>query len=44
MDRELGTLETGRLADLVLLGADPTEDIHNLRRVKAVYKGGLRCC
>jgi imidazolonepropionase-like amidohydrolase len=37
---DLGTLEPGKLADLVLLGADPLSDIHNLRKVSAVWKEG----
>ena len=42
LDRDLGTLEPGRLADFVLLGADPIQDIRNVRQVRAVYKGGVR--
>ena len=41
-DDQLGTLETGKLADFVVLGADPLEDISNVRQVEAVYKGGER--
>ncbi|MEJ7811807.1 MAG: amidohydrolase family protein [Gemmatimonadaceae bacterium] len=39
-ERELGTLEAGKLADLVVLDADPTADIANARRVRLVMKGG----
>jgi imidazolonepropionase-like amidohydrolase len=38
--KDFGTLEAGKLADLVLLTADPLADIHNLRRVATVYKDG----
>lgn len=38
---DLGTVEKRKLADLVVLEADPLENIRNTRRVKAVYKGGL---
>lgn len=38
---ELGTVEEGKFADLVLLDADPTEDIANARRVRWVIKGGV---
>ncbi|MEZ4416748.1 MAG: amidohydrolase family protein [Gemmatimonadota bacterium] len=37
---EMGTVEQGRLADLVLLSANPLEDITNTRRVEAVVTKG----
>jgi imidazolonepropionase-like amidohydrolase len=36
----LGTVEEGRLADLVLLDADPTADVAALRRIAAVFADG----
>jgi imidazolonepropionase-like amidohydrolase len=36
----LGTVEGGKLADLVLLDADPLADIANTRRVHAVVANG----
>lgn len=36
----LGTVEAGRLADLVLLDADPLADIRNTRRIHAVVADG----
>jgi hypothetical protein len=35
-----GTIERGKAADLVLLGADPLADIANVRRVESVVVGG----
>lgn len=41
MGREdIGTLEPGRLADLVVLDADPLASVANLRRVRLVARGG----
>lgn len=39
---ELGTLEVGKYADMVLLAQDPLEDIRNTRSILAVYQGGQR--
>lgn len=39
-DDQIGTLEPGKLADFVLLSANPLDDISNVRQVEAVYKGG----
>jgi imidazolonepropionase-like amidohydrolase len=40
MERELGTIAPGRLADLVLLDADPLADVGNLSRIHAVIRDG----
>ncbi len=37
---DLGTIEPGKTADLVILGANPLEDIRNLRRVEKVIQDG----
>jgi len=39
---EVGTIESGKRADLVLLNADPLEDIGNTRMIEAIYLGGKR--
>jgi imidazolonepropionase-like amidohydrolase len=41
-ERELGSIEEGKIADLVLLGADPVQDINNARQIIEVIKGGKR--
>jgi hypothetical protein len=40
LDQEVGTLEAGKLADLLVLDANPLDDIANIRRVQLVMKGG----
>jgi hypothetical protein len=40
MADSLGTVQPGRLADLVLLDADPLADIRNTRRIRAVIANG----
>ena len=37
---DFGTVEPGKLADLVILSADPTADIKNARKIVGVIKGG----
>lgn len=40
VDRELGTLEPGKVADLVVLDANPLDGARNYRRINAVVKDG----
>ncbi len=42
MEKELGTVEPGRIADLVAFTGDPNEDITAFSRVVAVFQGGRR--
>lgn len=37
---ELGTIEVGKWADIVILDADPLADIRNTGRIHAIVKGG----
>ncbi len=39
-EAELGSVTTGKIADLVLLDKDPLSDIHNARRIAAVVLAG----
>ena len=38
---DLGSLEVGKLADILVLDADPSVDIHNSDRLSFVIKGGI---
>ena len=38
---ELGTVEVGKLADLIVVGGNPLEDIHNVRQLQLVLKEGV---
>jgi imidazolonepropionase-like amidohydrolase len=45
VDKEVGTVEVGKRADLILLGANPLESIHNIRSVEFVItKGTMYNC
>ena len=43
MDRlnDFGTLENGKMADLIILASDPSTDISNMRSITHVMRGGL---
>jgi imidazolonepropionase-like amidohydrolase len=40
-EKEQGTIEAGKLADLLILDADPRDDIRAIRRIYRVVKGGV---
>jgi imidazolonepropionase-like amidohydrolase len=40
MEKEIGTLEAGKLADIVLLSGDPTDNIYGMLTAKVVLKEG----
>jgi imidazolonepropionase-like amidohydrolase len=40
-EKEFGTVEKGKAADLLLVAGDPTADVANLRKVRYVVRGGV---
>lgn len=40
-DADLGTLEVGKLADILVVGDDPLDDIHALGSARLVLRGGV---
>ena len=41
VDQRSGSIERGKLADLLLVDGDPTKDISAIRKVRLVMKGGV---
>ena len=41
LEKQLGTVEAGKLADLLVLDADPLIDMRNIRRIYRVIKAGV---
>ena len=42
LDGEVGSVEEGKLANLLIVEANPLQDLNHLRRVVQVYKNGMR--
>jgi imidazolonepropionase-like amidohydrolase len=40
LDKESGTLEVGKRADMILVGGNPLEDIRHLRKLEYVVANG----
>ena len=40
-EKDFGTVEKGKQADLLIVSADPTQDVANLRQVRWVVRGGV---
>jgi len=41
-DRDMGSIEIGKIADMVLLDADPSMDINNAKAISLVFKSGVQ--
>src|SRR5438445_410297 len=41
LDKEVGTIEPGKRADLVVLGANPLDNISNIRKTERVIQAGV---
>jgi hypothetical protein len=41
VDRDTGSIEAGKAADLVLLAGNPAQDIHDIEHVEIVFKDGI---
>ncbi len=40
LDKDYGTLEKGKVADFIVLDANPVQDISNTQKINTVYKAG----
>jgi imidazolonepropionase-like amidohydrolase len=41
LDKQVGTIEKGKDADLVVVGSDPTADVANFRKIRYVVRSGM---
>ncbi len=42
LEDQLGTIEEGKLADVIVVAGNPLADLSALKRVNVVIKGGVR--
>jgi imidazolonepropionase-like amidohydrolase len=40
-DKEIGTIEKGKLADFLIIDGDPSKDISDIRKVQYVFRNGV---
>jgi len=40
VDKDRGVIAAGKLADMVLIDGDPTQDIRDINKINTVIKGG----
>ena len=40
-DSHIGSIEKGKLADIIAVAGNPLDDVNEMERVKFVMKGGL---
>ena len=40
-DKTIGTIETGKAADLLIIDGDPSKNISEIRKVQYVFKSGV---
>jgi imidazolonepropionase-like amidohydrolase len=41
IQQDIGSIEVGKIADLIILNRDPLDDIHNTREIRYVMKDGI---
>ena len=41
IEKELGTLEPGKVADILVIDGNPLKDLTNLTKVRLVIRGGV---
>jgi len=41
IDKDLGSLQVGKIADLLVLNSNPLDDIHNTKDIRYIMQGGI---
>jgi imidazolonepropionase-like amidohydrolase len=41
LDKKIGTIETGKSADLLIIDGDPSKNINDIQKIQYVFRNGV---